>query len=144
MEVQYANLINFLVYLVISLPLLGLGLWLFMVITPYNEYQMISKGGSVDPIQAASSIAAAYVLGGNVLAVAIVLASAIFHSVNRLDLIIWGIVGIGSQVIFYYLYGLITPFKISLEIPKGNVGAGILSAFFSVALGLLLAALISY
>lgn len=144
MELQWANLMNFLIYLGISLPLLGLGLWMFMVVTPYKEFQMIGEGGGADPIKAASSISAAYVLGGKALALAIVLASAIFHSVNPLDLIIWGLVGIGFQIASYYLYELITPFKVSVEIPKGNVAAGVLSAFLSVASGLLLAALISY
>lgn len=144
MGAQWANLMNFLAYLGISLPLLGLGLWVFMVSTPYKEFQMISEGGPENPVKAASSIAAAYVLGGKVLGLSIVLASAIFHSVNLIDLIIWGLVGIGFQIACYYLYELITPFKVVVEIPKGNVAAGVLSAFLSVATGLLLAALISY
>lgn len=144
MGLQWANLMNFLVYLGISLPLLGLGVWVFMASTPYKEFQIISEGGAENPNKAASSIAAASVLGGKVLGLSIVLASAIFHSVNPIELIIWGLVGIGFQIVCYYLYELITPFKVIVEIPRGNVAVGVLSAFLSVATGLLLAALISY
>ena len=144
MEKQWANLMNFLIYLAISLPLMGVGLWAFMKVTPYKDFQIIGDGGTADPTKAASSIAAAYVLGGKALALTVVLASAIFHSVNPVDLIIWGLAGIAFQIAIYYIYELITPFKVASEIPKGNTAVGILSAFLSIATGLLLAALISY
>jgi putative membrane protein len=144
MGAQWANLLNFLIYIGISLPLMGIGLWLFIKITPYKEFQMIGDGAAGIDAKTAAAEAAAYALGGKVLALAVVLASAIFHSLNPIDFIIWGIVGILFQVAMYYLYEWITPFKVAEEIPKGNIAAGILSAFFSVAAGLLLAALISY
>jgi len=144
MSAQWVNLLNFLSYLGVSLPLMGIGLWLFMRITPYKEFQMIGEGGSGIAAKATAATAAAYALGGKVLALAIVLASAIYHSVNLVDLIVWGLIGIMFQIVIYYLYEWITPFKVTEEIPKGNIASGVLSAFLSTASGLLLAALISY
>jgi len=144
MGAQWTNLMNFLIYLGISLLLMGLGLWVFMLITSYKEFKMIGEGGTEINGKAASATAAAYTLGGKILGLALVLASAVFHSVNPFDLILWGLIGIGFQILICYLYELVTPFKVSAEISKGNVAAGVLSAFISVSSGLLLAALISY
>ena len=88
--------------------------------------------------------AAAHDLGGKLLGLTLVLASAIFHSVHIWDLLFWGAVGIVSQVVVAKLFERVTPYRVSQEIPKGNVAVGIFSARLSVAAGLLLAALISY
>lgn len=144
MSGQWANIGNFLLYLGISLPLLALGMRVFMLVTPYPESRLISAGAEEDRQKAAAAQAAAYDLGGKAIGLAIVLASAIFHAVNVIDLIIWGLIGTAFQVVIYYLYELFTPFKVTAEIPQGNIAVGILSAFLSIATGLLLAALISY
>jgi putative membrane protein len=83
-------------------------------------------------------------LGGKIIGLAIVLSSAIFNSVNIVDLIIWGVVGVVFQVVVFYLFELLTPFRVVAEIPKGNVSVGIFASRLSVATGLLMAALISY
>lgn len=144
MGTPLVNLMNFLIYLIITAPLMGAGLWIFLKITPYKEFEIIGQGGGDNPARAASSIAAALVLGGKVFALAIVISSAIFHSVSPVDLMIWGMVGIVFQLAIYYIYELTTPFKVADEIPKGNISVGILSAFLSLATGVILAALISY
>lgn len=145
MEGQWANLINFSIYLAISLPILAIGIFLFIRLTPFNEVELIGEGDEIDiPRKAAAAQAAAYTLGGKVLGLSLVLASAIFHSVNVIDLALWGSIGIVFQIILFYFYELITPFKVIEEIPNGNISVGILSSFLSVSIGLLLAALISY
>jgi putative membrane protein len=142
---QWANIGNFLVYLAISLPLLGAGVYVFMATTPYKEFKIISHGAlGHEPVEMAAAQAMAYDLGGKTLGLAAVLASAVFHAVNPVDLMIWGVIGIIFQVVVFYLFELATPFKVTAEIPKGNIAVGILSAFLSVASGLVLAALISY
>ncbi|SMC50402.1 DUF350 domain-containing protein [Sporomusa malonica] len=142
---QWENITNFLLYLGVALPLLGLGILAFMVITPYKEFQLIGEGDDIhEPARVASAQAAAVTLGGKILGLSLVLASAIFHSVNLVDLAIWGLVGIVFQIIIFYLYELVTPFKVVNEIPRGNIAVGILSAFLSISTGVLMAALISY
>lgn len=142
---QWPNIINFLLYLGVSLPLLAVGIAAFIATTPFKEFQLIGDGDELsDPLKFASSQAAAYTLGGKVLGLSAVLSSAIIHSVNIIDLLIWGCIGICIQIFLFYLYELVTPFKVMSEIPKGNISVGIFSAFLSVSVGLLVASLISY
>jgi putative membrane protein len=142
---QWANIMNFLLYLGISLPILALGVYLFMLTTPYKENELIAGGAELgDRQKILAAQATAWDIGGKILGQAVVLASAIFHSVGPVDLVIWGLIGAVFQVIVFYLFELITPFTVIKEIPRGNVAVGIFSAFVSVASGLLLAALISY
>lgn len=141
---QWANIQNFLIYLGVSLPLLGLGIYLFMLTTPYKEEELIAAGDEADRVKACAAQATAYDLGGKILGLSLVLASAVYHAVNYIDLIIWGLIGIIFQIAVFYIFELITPFTVVKEIPQGNVAVGIFSAFLSVSTGLLLAALISY
>ncbi len=145
MASQWANIMNFLLYLGISLPILGLGVYLFMLTTPYNENKLIAGGAEFgDQQKVLAAQATAWDIGGKILGQSVVLASAIFHSVGPVDLVIWGLIGAVFQVVVFYLFELITPFTVLKEIPQGNVAVGIFSAFVSLASGLILAALISY
>jgi putative membrane protein len=145
MNEQLSNILNFLAYLGVTLPILLFGILAFMVTTPYNEYKLIREGAdSDDPRKMNAAKAAAHDLGGKVIGLAIVLASAVFHSVSLLDLAMWGILGIIFQVTVFYIFELVTPFRVVSEIPKGNVSVGIFASRLSVATGLLMAALISY
>lgn len=144
MGAQWANIVNFLTYLAIALPLLGVGIFLFMLTTPYKDHQLIADGDDTDRVKACAAQAAAYDLGGKILGLSIVLASAVFHAVSYVDLVIWGLLGAIFQVVIFYIFELVTPFTVTKEIPQGNVAVGIFSAFLSVSTGLLLAALISY
>jgi len=115
-----------------------------MLTTPYKEFQIIAGGDEEDRSKFCAAQAAAYDLGGKILGLSLVLASAVFHAVNHVALIIWGLIGIIFQIIVFYLFELITPLTVTREIPQGNIAVGIFSAFLSVSAGLLLAALISY
>jgi putative membrane protein len=141
---QWSSFINFLIYLVVSIPLLLIGIKIFMWQTPYDEMQIIRDAASADnDIKDEAGIAVAQSLGGKVVGQSLVIASAVFHSVSVVDLIIWGIVGIVFQVIVYYVFERLTPFKVDEEVCKGNIAVGIFSARLSFATGLILAALIS-
>ncbi|GAA4717096.1 DUF350 domain-containing protein [Brevibacillus fulvus] len=145
MEGQSFYFLNFLSYLGVTLPLMGFGLLVFTITTPYKEFQLLKEGAdTTDPQKVAAAKAAAHDLGGKLLGLAIVLGSAIYHSVDLLDLLIWGIVGTIFQVIVFYLFELLTPFKVVSEIPKGNVAVGIFASRLSITAGVLMAALLSY
>ncbi|WP_198299762.1 DUF350 domain-containing protein [Tumebacillus avium] len=142
---QWEGILNFLIYLGVALPILGFGLFVFMITTPYKEYGLVAEGADVnDPRKVNAAKAAAHDLGGKVIGLAIVLASAVYHSVNLVDLVIWGVLGTVFQVAVFYLFELVTPFKVVSEIPKGNVSVGIFTSRLSIASGILMAALISY
>jgi putative membrane protein len=142
---QLNALLNFAIYLGVTIPLMILGYIVFMITTPYKEHQLIREGSHADdPARRGAAQAAAYDLGGKVLGLAIVIASAIFHSVDIMDLAIWGVVGIVFQVLVFYLFNWLAPFSVISEIPKGNVSVAVFSSRISVATGFLLASLISY
>jgi putative membrane protein len=145
MDTQWDSILNFLQYLGVTLPLMAVGLFVFLITTPYSEYQLIRDGADTsDPQKVAAAKAAAHDLGGKILGLAIVMASAIFNSVSLTDLLIWGGIGILFQVLVFYLFELVTPFRVISEIPKGNVAVGLFASRLSIATGLLMAALISY
>ncbi|MGI6127429.1 MAG: DUF350 domain-containing protein [Planifilum sp.] len=145
MFAQWPNILNFLMYLGVTLPLLGVGIAVFLITTPYREFQLIRDGAdTTDSQKMAAAKAAAHDLGGKIIGLAIVLASAVFHSLSLGDLILWGVIGILFQVLVFYLFELLTPFKVVSEIPKGNVSVALFASRLSVASGLLMAALISY
>ncbi|AEI44403.1 DUF350 domain-containing protein [Paenibacillus mucilaginosus] len=142
---QFGTILNFLIYLAVTVPLVGVGILFFNLTTPYSEFKLIRDGGELsDPAKVAAGKAAAYDLGGKIIGQVLVLASAVYHSVGILDLVIWGLLGIAFQIIIFYLFELLTPFKVLAEIPKGNVSVGIFSFCLSLASGLLMASLISY
>lgn len=145
MDSQLGYLVNFLSYLIVTIPILAIGIFVFTLTTPYKEFDLIKNGSQADdPKKMAAAKAAAHDLGGKIIGLAIVLASAVYHSVSLWDLVIWGIVGMVFQVLVFYLFEWITPFKVVSEIPNGNVSVGIFASRLSIAAGLLMAALISY
>lgn len=145
MGVQWPYLLNFLIYLGVSLPLLILGMVLFLFTTPYKEFQLIREGTDTEDVQKRDAAKAAVLdLGGKTLGLSLVIASAIYHTMHVMDLIIWGIVASVFQVLIFYLLELLTPFRVVSEIPKGNVPVGMFTCFLSIATGLMIAALISY
>ncbi|RAT96514.1 DUF350 domain-containing protein [Brevibacillus sp. Leaf182] len=142
---QLDYVVNFLAYLAVTIPILAVGIFVFTITTPYKEFDLIKQGAQTDdPKKMAAAKAASHDLGGKIIGLAIVLASAVYHSVNLWDLVIWGIVGMVFQVIIFYLFEWVTPFKVVSEIPNGNVSVGIFASRLSIAAGLLMAALISY
>lgn len=142
---QWQYFLNFIYYLGAAIPLLLFGYLIFLWTTPYREIQLIREGSETsDPVKARAAKAAAYDLGGKILGLVIVVASAIFHSVNIWDLVVWGLVGIVFQVAIFFLFHWLAPFSVIKEIPKGNVAVAIFSSRLNIAVGILMAALISY
>ncbi|MCR8633650.1 MULTISPECIES: DUF350 domain-containing protein [Paenibacillus] len=142
---QLDSIVNFLIYLGVAVPLLAIGIFFFLFTTPYSEFKLIKEGSDVtDPVKVGAARAAAYDLGGKILGQVLVIASAVYHSVGLLDLIVWGLLGIAFQIIVFYLFELLTPFKVLVEIPKGNLAVGQFSFILSIVTGVLMASLISY
>lgn len=139
-------LLNFLKYLGVTLPLMAFAVFLFTLTTPYREFKIMFDGDVLeDPLKVASAKAVALDLGGKILGIALLLASAIYHAVSLWDLVVWALTGTIFLIVVYYLFELLTPgISIRKEIPNGNVGVAIFSFCLSLATGVLMAALISY
>jgi putative membrane protein len=143
MIITWEQVSNFLLYLVTTLGLIGAGLGIFLIITPYKEMKLIKEGTSTDITKVNAAQASAHDLGGKMIGLCVVLASAIYHSANLMELILWGLVAIVAQIVTYYLFGWITPFKVAKEIQMGNVSVAILGSRLSLGCSLIIAALIS-
>ncbi|MEA4900818.1 DUF350 domain-containing protein [Desulfitobacterium sp.] len=139
-------LLNFLEYLGVTIPLMVFAIFLFTLTTPYREFKIMFDGDVLeDPLKVASAKAVALDLGGKILGISFLMASAIYHAVSLWDLVVWALTGIVFLIAIYYLFELLTPgISIRKEIPQGNVGVAIFSFCLSLTSGILMAALISY
>lgn len=142
---QWELVTDFFLGLLVTAPIMAIGIMVFQLTTPYNEFALIREGSDTsDPAKAAAAKAAAHDLGGKIVGLAIVLASAAYHSDTLWDLALWGLIGVVFQVGVFFLFEWVTPFRVVSEIPKGNVSVGLFASRLSIATGLLLAALIAY
>ena len=129
-------MLDFLLYLAVSLALLLVGLFLMEITTKVKEFALMAKGNK----------AASYVLGGRLLGLAIVLYSALANSISLLDMVIWGAVGIAAQIIVFYLTEWLTPrrFNVSQSIEENNTAVGLFLLLFSVSIGIVIAGCLTY
>ncbi|WP_243521404.1 DUF350 domain-containing protein [Bacillus pseudomycoides] len=128
-------MINFLLYLAVSIGLLCIGLFLMEVTTKVKEFSLMAKGNK----------AASYALGGRLLGLAIVLYSTAAHSVSLMDMALWGAIGILAQIIVFYLAEWLTPrFNINQSIEDDNQGVGLFLMFLSISIGIVIAGCLTY
>ncbi|PEO52744.1 DUF350 domain-containing protein [Bacillus pseudomycoides] len=128
-------MINFLLYLAISIGLLCIGLFLMEVTTKVKEFSLMAKGNK----------AASYALGGRLLGLAIVLYSTAANSISFLDMVLWGVIGILAQIIVFYLAEWLTPrFNINQSIEEDNQAVGLFLMFLSISIGIVIAGCLTY
>src|SRR3954447_18741432 len=87
-----AGLPAFLVYFCTAAAIVLLYLWIYTLITPYNEFQLIRDNVP----------GAAISLGLSLVGFSLPLISAIIHAANIVDCIIWGVIALIIQVIVYF------------------------------------------
>ncbi|MER2106897.1 MAG: DUF350 domain-containing protein [Solibacillus sp.] len=128
--------LNFLAYLGVSLSLLVIGMLLFAMSTPkINEFRLIAK----------KNIAAAMLLGGKVVGLALVLGAAVEYSVSLLDMVIWGAIGILAQIIVFFLAEILTVrYSIQQAIEEDNRAVSTMLLALSLAVGWIVAKCLTY
>jgi putative membrane protein len=129
---SFAGFDNFLVYLAVSLVLLGIFIATYIRITPYRELTLIREG----------NLAASFSLSGSILGFIVPLASAVQHSVSLVDMAIWGLIALVVQVAAFVAVKLMIP-SITRDIPAGNGAQGFFLGSLSLGVGLLSAACMS-
>lgn len=130
---SFAGFDDFLVYLAVSLAYLSVFVALYIRITPYREMQLIREG----------NMAASFSLSGAILGFIVPLASAIQHSVNLVDMAIWGLVAMAVQILAFIVAKLAIP-SITRDIPEGKGAQGFFLGSLSLGVGLLNAACMSF
>ena len=123
----------FLIYFLSGMLLLGLFAFLYIHVTPHQELALIRKG----------NVAAAAGFAGALIGYTLPLASAIAHSVNFADMLLWAGVGLLVQVAVLGTVRLLVP-DLFRDMEKGKLAPAILLATLSLAAGLINAASMTY
>ena len=121
-----ASLPAFASYFATAIGLLAAFSALYVLITPYNELQLIRAGNA----------AAAVSLGGAVIGFALPLAVSVAVSHNLYAMIGWGVVAGAVQLLVFIAARIALP-HLNENIPQGRLASGIFLALLSVAVGIL-------
>jgi putative membrane protein len=126
-------LIDFAKYFVAALGFLLVFCAIYCKVTPYDELKLVREGKTAPAIS----------FGGAFIGFVLPLHSAITHSVGFLDMLTWALVAMVVQILVFSAVRVI--FKdLVKQIEDNQVASATLLAFFSVAIGLLNAASMTY
>ena len=128
-----AGLPAFLVYFCTALIAVIAYLFVYTRVTPHNEFQLIRDNDA----------AAAIALGLSLLGFVLPVVSAIAHSANVIDCLIWSLIALVVQIIVYYLVKVPVP-NLSARIAAGELADAIWLGLASLAAGALNAACMIY
>ena len=132
-KLTLAGFDDFLVYFLAGLALVALFLAIYVRATPYREFALVRDGN----VAAAASVSGAFI--GFILP----LASAVAHSVNLVDMVIWGAIALVVQLAAYGAARTLLP-GLAQGIAAGNAAEGIVLGALSLGIGILNAACMSY
>jgi len=130
---SFAGFDDFLVYLAVALVLLTLFVAIYIRVTPYREIALIREG----------NMAASFSLSGSLLGFIVPLAAAVQHSVSLVDMAIWGLIAMLVQIGAFVAARLLIP-TLATDIPANKTSVGFFLGSFSLGVGLLNAACMSY
>ena len=128
-----AGLPAFLVYFCTAIIAVVIYLLVYTRITPHNEFQLIRDN---DP-------AAAIALGLSLVGFSLPVVSAIAHSANVVDCLIWSLIALAVQITVYFLVKIPVP-NLSTRIAQGELASAIWLGLASLAAGALNAACMIY
>jgi putative membrane protein len=128
-----AGLPAFLVYFCTALVAVVAYLFIYTRVTPHDEFLLIRDNNP----------AAAIALGLSLVGFALPLVSAIAHSSNVWDCLIWGVIALIVQIIVYFIVKIPVP-NLSARIAAGELAAAIWLGLASLAAGALNAACMIY
>jgi putative membrane protein len=128
--------LSFLGFFFTALILIVAFLYLYAIVTPYDDYKLIFEE---------KNVAAALGFSGAIIGVSIPLYSALSNSISYIDFAIWGVVAIVIQLIFVFIVTRVNgKFSFTEKISQGVIPVGILMAGLSISIGLLNAGSMSY
>jgi putative membrane protein len=123
----------FLVYFCTAIFAVVVYLFVYTRITPHDEFKLIRDN---DP-------AAAIALGLSLLGFTLPLVSAIAHSANIVDCLIWSLIALIVQIVVYFVIKIPVP-NLSAKIAAGELAPAIWLGLSSLAAGALNAASMIY
>ncbi|WP_424814728.1 DUF350 domain-containing protein [Roseococcus sp. YIM B11640] len=102
----------------------------YIRVTPWAELRLIREGNT----------AAAVSFSGALIGYSLVVGSVMVHSVNRVDLLVWGLVGLVVQIIAFFVARMLLGDDLPRRMEEGQVAPAIMLASTSLAAGILNAA----
>ena len=124
---------DFLLYFGLSIVFVAVFLAIYTLVTPYSEIKLIREGNA----------AAAASLSGALLGFILPLASAVIHSVNPWDMMLWAAIALVVQLLVFLAMRLFLP-DLTRQITDGKVASGVFLGAVSLAAGILNAACMTY
>ena len=124
-----AGLPAFLVYFCVAAAIVAAYLFIYTRITPHDEFGLIRENVP----------AAAVALGLSLLGFVLPVASAIAHSANIVECVVWSIIALVVQLIAYFVAQVVDP-HLAKRIAAGELASAIWLGFVSVTFGVLSAA----
>ncbi|OGA54865.1 MAG: hypothetical protein A3F77_06110 [Betaproteobacteria bacterium RIFCSPLOWO2_12_FULL_67_28] len=106
---------------------------IYTLVTPYSEIKLIREGNA----------AAAASISGALIGYILPLASAVTHSVNPWDMMLWAAIALVVQLLVFLAVRLFLP-DLTRQITDGKVAAGVFLGAVSLAAGILNAACMTY
>lgn len=129
----FQGVVDFAKYFVAALGFLVVFSLIYCKVTPYDELKLVREG----------KVAPAISFGGAVIGFVLPLHSAITHSVGFMDMLLWSLIALVVQILCFSVVRLI--FKdLVQQIEDNRSAAATFLAFFSIAIGLLNAASMTY
>ena len=128
------GVISFALYFLVALAFWMAALFFYVKVTPYSEFALVREG----------NLAAAVSLSGTALGMALPLASLAIHAVSIADLAFWALIALMAQLALWFgLRKCVLP-ELEQAITTGKLAPAVVLGGFSIALGLLNAASLSY
>ena len=128
-----STLPSFLIFFTVAVVLLVLFTVVYVAVTPHKEFALIRAGNT----------AAAISLSGAVIGFVLPLASVIVNSLNLIDTLVWGAVALVVQIMVFLVARMLMP-GLPKAIEEGQVATAWMLAAFSIAVGTLNAACMTY
>lgn len=135
MEQFMQGITDFTIYFTMCLGFLLAFKWIYMAMTPHDEWHEIKEK---------KNVAASIALGGAIVGYAIAIASAASNSVDWLDFSMWGAVALVAQVAGFVMVRVLMMPKLVQRIIDQEVPAAVVLASVSIAVGILNAACMTY
>jgi putative membrane protein len=112
--------------LAVTLLLLGVGIAVYMWVTPFNEPRLIRQG----------SVAAGIMVLGTLIALSLPLAATLASSLVVLDVLVWGLVALAIQLLAFVLASRLMG-DLRRMIEAGNVAAALVVVGIQLAIAIL-------
>lgn len=128
-----SGLIDFCKYFGAALGFVVVFCQIYCWITPYDEMKLIREG----------NVAPSISFGGALIGFTLPLYSAITHSVDFFDMLIWAVIAMVVQITVFSIVRIFFK-ELVRAIENNHCAAATLLAFFSVAIGILNAASMTY